>query len=280
MKHKRILALLLSLILIISVFGSSCAEEPAPPADDPVSGDVDPLNGGQPADDGGEDQSEEEKYVYYHYKYVDTLISYVKAFEDVIPSLYYDWRNDISYAVPEGWPPDCIVEKKPWSEDMLPLKAGDIVYEYVERYYSYTTVYETVYNWLESEDGGTRQFLIRPSREQQDDRNQYESQGAYLTAWCEEYLPDGTVADGLGFVLWEGSADELVEIAEDDNRIIVCFPEDFEAIYGMSAEQAEILVARGILGDWSSPVVRSPLYQLTPTEIAAYLAEHLELLEE
>ena len=114
MKHKRILALLFSLILIISVFGSSCAKEPTPPADDLVSGD---LNGGQPAD-GGEEPLEEEKYVYYHYKYVNTLISYTQPYYFGFP--YDEWRNDVSILVAAVAQPDCIIEKKMWSEDMLP----------------------------------------------------------------------------------------------------------------------------------------------------------------
>ena len=279
MKHKRILALLLSLILLFSVFASSCAEEPAPSADDPAAGEADPPNGGQPADDGGEEQPEEEQYVYYHYQYVDVLVPYVKPEFDGFP--YYEWRNDVYMVESDAMQTNCYIEKKPWSEDMLPYKAGAIIQRSAARYYSYTTVYETVYDWLESEDGGTRQFLIRPNKLCQGNRDQYDSQEAYLSAWCEDYLPDGTVVDGLGFALWEGTADELVEIAECRcNRIIVCFPEDFEAIYGMTAEQAGILVEFGILGDWSSPKINSPLYGLSPAEIAAYIAAHPEILEE
>ena len=281
MKNKRrYFSLLLCIVLIFSVLSSSCAEESALPVDDPqTGGDISSIDN-SPPENGGEGISDEDLlYVIYHYEYIDTLVSYVGP-EDSQYRPHYEWRNDEHIPEAEMTPFKCIIERKPWSEDMLPFKPGGIFNGHYERYYSYTTVYTTVYDWLESEETGARQFWIRPNKYYQEDRKNYDSQEAYLAAWCEEYLPDGTVVDGLGFVLWEGTAAELVDIAEYDNRIIVCFPEDFDAIYGMTVEQAEILIERGILGDWSSPVPGSALYSLAPTKIAAYLAEHPELLEE
>ena len=82
-------------------------------------------------------------------------------------------------------------------------------------------------------------------------------------------------------MLWTGTAAELLEIAGEDHRIMVCFPEDFIDIFGMTVEQAQKMIELGELNMWGSPnTSSSPLYRKHPLWIAAYLADHPELLEE
>ncbi|MBQ8342282.1 MAG: hypothetical protein IJY22_07920 [Clostridia bacterium] len=265
---------ILFLLLVLSAFCSSCTEELIPPENNILmEGKDDLLLSDNESESQAETPAEQSApTVTFRYEHVSTLVSYVKA-------SYYAWRNDIKWATTgERF---TMIETVPWSADMdPPRQPNEQVIIQIPDYYAYTAVYASVYDWLESEERGSKQFLIRPGIGYQGDCVQYNNQEEFLVAWCAEYLPNGTVLEGLGYIQWEGTEEELLAIASYDNRIVVCFPDDFENIHGMSMEQARKLVVCGELGDWSSPTENSPLENLSPKEIAAYLADHPELLEE
>jgi hypothetical protein len=105
-------------------------------------------------------------------------------------------------------------------------------------------------------------------------------------AKCKEYFPDMIPIGDTQYYLWEGTAEDFKAVSqkimnnEQSWKFMACLYEDFFNIYGITVEQALALIQNGHFDNMCRPKSKSPLYRLTPTEIAAYLAEHPELLEE
>ena len=81
----------------------------------------------------------------------------------------------------------------------------------------------------------------------------------------------GEVLEKIGFIAWEGTAAELLAIADEDHQIWVCFPENFEEIFGMTVEQARNLIDEGQVNRWCCPVQDSVLYGRSPSDIQAII---------
>ena len=93
--------------------------------------------------------------------------------------------------------------------------------------------------------------------------------------------------DGSRYGIWEVTTEELKSIAKalyEENLYwfgcYVCSVEEFYYIFGVTVEQAQVLIASGHLDLWCTATMDSPLFGLTPAEIAAYIAAHPEILEE
>ena len=298
MKHKRILALMLSLILIFSVFGFSCAEEPAPPAHDPAAGEADPPDGGQPADDGGEEAWPDGSGVAWYYNLAAEQKPYItQSVSDWITVCWGD-KSDYDHNTinirdrywSEDSAPPTVKRLAEWSyvalylpENYVEIYASDLVlplepyssYTFnLPAYWSKTTVHKAVYDFLESGNTEERTYLLRFADAM------YAEQDEIATLY-RDALPDAEAVDGIGYVRWTGTAEELLRIADAvDSWIWVCFEEDLADVCGLTVEQAQALVANGHVTSWCHAFEESPLYGLTPDEIAAYLAEHPEILEE
>ncbi len=297
MKHKRILSLLLSLILIFSVLCSSCAEEPVPPADaeEPAS----TADGGE--GEAGEDAAKtwpDGSGVIWYYNLVSEQKPYIaQSVSDWITVCQGEKGDYAHYAVgiqdrywSEDSAPPTVKTLAEWSyvalylpENYVEIYAPDLVlplepyssYTFnLPAYWSKTTVHKAVYDFLESGNTEERTYLLRFADAM------YAEQDEIATLY-RDALPDAEAVDGIGYVRWTGTAEELLRIADAvDSWIWVCFEEDLADVCGFTVEQAQALVANGHVTSWCHAFEESPLYGLTPAEIAAYLAEHPEILEE
>ena len=190
---------------------------------------------------------------------------------------------DCSYVyayIPENyaelWRPDLVLPLDPYSTVVF---NGTI-------FWSNVNLHHTVYDFVESNDTSERSFLLLFSEEPQrclenGDVDTYVDCDTAVSTWCRDFLPDAEPVEGTNFVLWTGTVEEMLSIVADyGKQIWVCFPEDFVDIYGFTIKQAQVLISKGYLDMWCYATSISPLYGLTPTEIAAYIAEHPEILEE
>lgn len=313
MKNKRrYFSLLLCIVLIFSVLSSSCAEEPNP-VPLPDSGenappeDLDPV----PPNNGESDLSQEwpaMSGVTWRYNvmweektYVNESLS-IWSFKILriggdkdemglnqvsLKDVYWsadamppDKKTLINYTSEALYMPENYAEL--WECDSaLPAEPYSTVTFRGILYRSSTDVSRSVYDFLESGEDGERTFLIRFAEGYLSHFDTAVERDASVSAWCEMFLPEAEIVEGVGFVRWTGVAEELLTIAADSgSQIWVCFEENFAETYGFTIEQAQALIEKGHLGLWCDAFENSPLYGLTPTEIAAYLAEHPELLEE
>ena len=288
MKRKRILALLLSLILLFSVFASSCAEEPAPSADEsndepteengvpnvsaPLTDESAPALGGK-SDDGSE-----EEYIVIFHKSECASVSYKLVGEE-------EWKiirreEDLAECSSIQY------ELIPWDDRYASIiePGGSIYVDDGPHYHSSIGVSPTVYSYLESWSSPTEKkkfviFMYSP---------QIEELWPSMEEYHNHHFPGIQVIENTWYGIWEGTAEEFKKITAalmDKNDYIygtdVCFPEDIEYLFGVTIEQAQILVRKGHLSrSLRNNEKESPLYGLSSAEIAAYIAAHPELLEE
>ena len=265
---KTILLLLLSFTLLFSVFGSSCTSGTSPTTDDPDS-DISSVP-----------DEPKSVTVFYCYNYVNA--PYVRGYSD-------DWWS----CVRESLDMDPIggrYEFIPWSEELGVAPGGTITLT-EDRPVSHVYVSEEVYAFFESGSTAKRAFLIQNYNK--DDCVDITARDAAYAEWCETDFVGGNVSEKTGHIVWTGHAATLLEIAQNLKTppkppyqpsaipVLICFPSEFNDIYGVSMEDARKLIDKGILDGWSTPTdENSPLYALNPAEIAAYIAAHPELLEE
>ena len=151
-------------------------------------------------------------------------------------------------------------------------------------YRSAIDVSPKVYNYLEGwpSPGEKKQFLILMFTHLHVDL--FPS----LEAYYNHFFPGIKAIEDTPYGVWEGTAEEFKKIAtaiQEDNDFYlfttaVCFPEDIEYLFGVTIEQAQILARKKHLDVFlRNNMKESPLYGLTPAEIAVYLAAHPELLE-
>ena len=176
----------------------------------------------------------------------------------------------------ELWAPDLVLPAEPYSTVTF---RGTV-------YISDIAFHETVYDFVEENSTEEKDFLIRFAKGHQLEREKgtFDSPAARdeaVLAWCRGFLSDVETVENVGFVRWTGTREELLSMATvSGHKLWVCFPEDFEDIFGVCVEQAQILIENGYFNMWSSPVEGSAMYDLSGPEIQAYLTAHPELLEE
>ena len=285
MKHKRILALLLSLILIFSVFGASCAKEPAPSADE---------SNDEPTEENGVPSEPKAPTVTYRYKYVGELVPYEQV------GMENWWHLTDKYF--QMTAPTVSVSQKTeeWSEDLLPEIKPNSTVEIIKSVpYTYIHVSSAVFEFLESGDRSPKNFVLLSVDVRTDVERIYlndidiKSRDELLIWWCGAHLIDGEIIGKTGHVSFNARARDLDQINQlkaysikngyycPIGEILVCFADEFVGLYGVTFEEADILIEKGHLDMWCMPTVEnSPLYGLCPELIAAYLIEHPEILEE
>jgi hypothetical protein len=262
-KRRREIALFCAIMAFLTFF-SSCAKEPVlPPIEEQPPTDPKPV------------------VVYYQYKYVKA--PYVRGYPDEWLTFFHETFVTES---PAGR-----YEQIPWSEE-LGVEPGDRIVRIEERPSSHIHVSEEVYAFFESGSTAKRAFLIQ----HYDKSSMYElsaisARDERYAEWCETTFKGGYVSEKTGHIVWTGHAATLLEIAQGLKiegalpyvprpiRILICFPSEFNEIYGITMEQARILTGKGLMDGWSGHTEESPLYGLSHAQIAAYLAEHPEILE-
>ena len=281
---KKRLLLLLCLIFAMALFCFSCTEAPD---DLPIP----------------EDHSEAK--VTYRYQYIRELVPYVQGSDR-------DWWDCYNqHTLTENGYNGPSRSVKQWTPDMLPdILPNSTVDVTVSRPYSYIKVSYGVAEFLKSGDTSRRDFvlLIIDAKCQHLGKYQYGMQPGerdeWLKRWCDSLCIDRELIGNTGHILWkESDAEQIDKLnrlidksvpvtgADDpdaiydcgwvEEGILVCFPEEIEVLYGFTFEQADILCERGYIDEWCTATVEdSPLYGMTPAEIAAYLADHPELFEE
>ena len=271
MKNRYKFWPLILCIALLVLMQSSCAgsSEPAVRPDTPSDeqeSTAPPTEEGMPFN-----------YVIYVYRSVRVKSHYARRIDKNL------WRKEellIDRETLDITPSNTKIELKPWDESYYPIEPGEKIITETEVLVSRLNVSPSVYDFLESWEVSKKQFLIC----------RY-SKAANIESFsqkCEQYFKGSVALEGTEYYLWEGTAEELKSIAkelyEDDSKefnCLICFPDDFVNLYGVTIEQAQFLIASGDLNGQCLPYIKnSPLYGMTPTEIAAYLADHPELLEE
>ena len=265
-KRKNVLTALLCGILLFLMLLPSCTErvteEPFP----------------EPS------VSEDASTVTYKYVMEPELISYEQVWEARWwnRSSYYDnvvYGTDFSYYVEE---------QVPWTANMpWGIKPNSMVIEITKRPYSCIHASLDASRFLSEKNTTRKEFILVSVVTAWYGYDSIEERNEQLRQWCVENSIDGEIIGNTGHIWWNGNAKELDEINAKLNEngyfnvALVCLVNEFEELYGVTADQAEILIEKGFLDMWCLPTIEdSPLYKMFPTEIAAYLAEHPELLEE
>ena len=278
-------AIILVLLLVFLTF-ISCTVAPASNLPSDQSGE---NKGNIPEESEGTEEGDSNdntpQYVKYVLRTVLQEVAYVQRSDANL------WRRDPLAGdrdqIPEEPYPKSQTVLVPWDPSYSnAVEPGGTIFEEGVYEISDVEVSAAVYDFLEGWDISKRQFLILIDEEMYS-YMESETYGSFFE-YCNAYFPGIQCVDELEYALWEGTAEDLRKIAKDlykDNpyyfNCLICFPEDFYNLYGMTFEQARILVRKGELNEQCLPrISTSPLYGMTPTEIAAYLADHPELLEE
>lgn len=272
----------LCFILLFSAFGSSCAEEP--PANEDYSNAT----------------------VTYQYEYKDELVTHERVGADH----WWDFERVYSkVGIVGGYKVG--KETKPWTPDMLPdIEPNSTVKITKTNTYSRIKASPAVSDFLERGDQSKKDFVllfVGAKIRYFDGYHQVmtdEKRNEWLEQSCALFYVDGETIGNTGHILWrERDADQIIALnkwldaisaAGPQNRpyvtygwdfstegVLVCFLEEVEALYGVTFEQADILYEKGYLDAWCTATIEnSPLYGLSPAEIAAYIAAHPEILEE
>lgn len=279
MKKHSFLTAFLGLVLIFSMLLGSCAKGPEPPVVPPEAAE-DPEAGDPPeAEDTVTEALKRNNLIAYVYRQNRIKIGYV------LTSATDLWRNaDFDKeSLGVSYNPNR-TDYREWKESDYPLEPGDKVVIEETIYYSSVNVSPQVYDFIESWDVSKKQFLIC---NYEDMTTISEESKRLFEEKCKTYFPGAVAIEGTNYFLWENTADALVRIAElelrrvdvEEFQCLICFPEEFYNLYGVTVEQAQTLIKNGHLNMQCKAPIGSPLYGLTPAEIAAYLAEHLEILE-
>ena len=284
---KRILLIVLCLSMLILSACSALANEP--PAKEPT-----------------EPEDHSVAKVTYIYEYKSELVAYERVEKDHwwnFKEIYLDASETDGFHTK--------IEEKPWSPDMLPDIEPNSTVEIIETVtYSRIKASPAVSDFLDSGDESKKDFVLLfiGAKIRYFDGYHSVMTGERRNEWLEQscalFYVDGDVIGNTGHILWrERDADQIIALNKwldavstinpsdrpyatygwdfSTEGILVCFPEEIEALYGFTLEQADILCERGYIDEWCTATVEnSPLYGMTPTEIAAYLAAHPELLEE
>ena len=289
MKKRSIICLLLIAVILFS-----CAEpaEIVSPESEPIPEDYSNAT------------------VTYVYEYKSELVTHIEVGDKCwwdFDNVYYQMRG------PESGQKKT-KEIKPWAPDMLPhIEPNSTVEITVTISESFIQASSAVSNFLESGDKKTEKdfvILFIDAKAGYLSKFEYgmtteEERKEWLYRWCGYLGVDGDVIGNTGHILWENkTAEDLNTLNKwvkslgvvdrphtfpsvqmyEEGGVLVCFLEEVEALYGVTFEQADILYEKGYLDGWctaSYPLCEdSPLYGLNPAEIAAYIAEHPEILEE
>lgn len=281
MKKRCFLTALLCLVLAFSILLGSCAQEPEPPVVPPEA-----------EEEPEETTPPEKEYSVTEALKNSNLILYVYC-PEYIQKAYVvkeniDWWHGLydlgGLYQPADKSSNNRMEFKEWEISDYPLEPGDKVVIMEKYEYSDMTVTPAVYQFLGGWDISKRTLLITGGKRS----GASSSEGSKnFEETCKEYFSGITRVENTGYYLWEGTAEDFKAAADkimksDQNKWFfeACFHEDFLNIYGFTIEQALILIQNGHLFTNFKAEMNSPLYKLTPTEIAAYLTEHPEILEE
>lgn len=286
MKFKKFLALLLCLVLVFSVTFSSCREDPELPETPETPEEQKPSDESQ-EDEKNDMESQRDPSVWWKLETLSVPMRYVRE-------NYADWKDAVlwvgdRFGITEwgsDWsnnymnPPD-EMDLKYLQDKVFYVNPNDTVILLEPRFVSSITTSAAVYEFLESRDTSKRQFLIQLAENLKDDfRSNRAERDATLTQLSAQYMSQTQVIADIGFVFFEGTGTELLELLEDyEKNAFVMLHEEFDDVFGVTIEQAQLLISNGTLDLWCNPLASSPLYGLTPTEIAAYLAAHPEILE-
>ena len=233
-----------------------------------------------------ESPAEESPIVTYKYKSELELVSYEQVWER------HWWETEFIYGFGSYEERGYTVKQEPWTSDMLPdIEPNSTVIVITKEPYSCIHASLNVCRFLAEKNTVKRDFLLLPVntvfRKCENDDIEFGERAKHLAEWISSYLPEGEIVGKTGHILWRGNAREMdalnARIGEfgRGNEVLVCFPDEFVEIYGVTFEQADILIEKGYLSIQCTPTIEdSPLYGMTPTEIAVYLAAHPELLEE
>ena len=192
---------------------------------------------------------------------------------------YTDWRKDIA-VLSDGDTASGQIGQEWIAADDPRYTSCDFsqpIQKEIEVPYTYTYVFGTIAVFLDSGASAEREYLIRLNQYLWEDgrytgNDAHGGRDAKLREWCNGNLPNAQVIEKIGYIRWNGTPEQLLQIASASCTLYVCFLEDFANIHGMSIEKAQAMIDAGELDIWSCPIEGSPLYGKTPAEIAAYLA--------
>ena len=226
--------------------------------------------------------SEGQPTVTYIYRTEPELVPYEQVYESRW------WNRRGAYYENIGYEKlYCKVGEVPWTSDMPSyIKPNSTVIEIKKQPYSCIHASLGVSRFLSEKSVIKKDFLLVSVLTGWEEYDSIEERNERLKQWNVENLIEGEIVGKTGHLLWRGNAKGLDEINKilnlngEINVALVCFADEFVDLYGVTFEQANILIEKGHLDMWCLPTVESsPLYDMHPLEIAAYLAEHPESLE-